>query len=183
MKKTLILATVAGVLAWILTIVVLNIGSFGPIPFALWPIFAAWATFFMVGANGTGSRRGFIQLTCGVLLSLILMSGYVALKLSDPLFIWLGLLVFILAWGLVAISGLHPELSVSPAGFVGAAIFFGMMGGNPNLSLVQVTIGSLIPAAVGLLLMGPLTMWINAKVQPKPAAAAGPKGGRPAPAA
>ena len=115
MKKTLILATVAGVSPGSFTIVVLNIGSFGPIPFALWPIFAAWATFFMVGANGVGSRRGYIQLTCGILLSLILMSGYMALKLNDPLFIWLGLLVFILAWGLVALSGLRPELSFSPA--------------------------------------------------------------------
>lgn len=182
MKKTLILATVAGVLAWILTIVVLNIGSFGPIPFALWPIFAAWATFFMVGANGVGARRGYLQMACGILLSLILMSGYVALKLNDPLFIWLGLLVFFLAWGLIAISGLHPELSVSAAGFVGAAIFFGMMAGNPTLSLVQVTIGSLIPAAVGFF-MGLLTIWLNAKVQPKPKPSAQPQGGKPAAAA
>ena len=182
MKKTLILATVAGVLAWILTIVVLNIGSFGTIPFALWPIFAAWATFFMVGANGTGARRGYIQMAFGIVLSLVLMSGYVALALTDPLFIWLGLLVFFLAWILVAAGGLHPELSVSPAGFVGAAIFFGMMAGNPKLSLVEVTIGSLIPAAVGFC-MGLLTMWFNAKAQPKEAApAARPAGGRPAPA-
>lgn len=173
MKKTLILATVAGVLAWIITIVVLNIGQFGAIPFALWPIFAAWATFFMLGANGAGARKGIIQMACGILLSLVLMAGYVALKLNDPMFIWLGLLVFFLAWILVAISGLHPELSACPAGFVGAAIFFGLMAGNPKLSLVEVTIGSLIPAAVGLLCMGPLTMWFNKLVsakEPTPAA-------------
>lgn len=183
MKKTLILATVCGILAWIITSLVLNIGHFGTIPFALWPVFGAWAAFFMLGANTTAARRGYIQMACGILVSFICMTVYNALKLNDPAFIWLGFFVLVLAWILIAISGLHPELSAAAAGFAGAAIFFGMMGGNPKLSLVEVTIGSLIPAAVGFC-MGLLSVWFNGMFQPKETTtAARPSGGRAAPAA
>ncbi len=131
----------------------------------------------MVGANGTGARRGYIQMAFGIVLSLVLMSGYVALALTDPLFIWLGLSSSSLPGFSSPPAACVRRLSVSPAGFVGAAIFFGMMAGNPKLSLVEVTIGSLIPAAVGFC-MGLLTMWLNAKAQPKEATAGGTTGRR-----
>jgi hypothetical protein len=180
MKKTLILATVAGFLAWAITIIVLKVGNLSAtIPFALWPVFAAWATYFFLGANNTGARRGAIQMACGILLSWIEMRIYVALGLSDPNFIWLGLIVFFLAWILVAISGLHVEFSACPAGFVGAAIFFGMMAGNPKLSFEELTIGSLVPAGIGFC-MGLLTMWFNGMFQPKAVPEAKTTGGKAA---
>ena len=71
-------------LAGIWTIVVLNVGHFGSIPFILWPTFVAWAAFFYLGANGTAIRNGLVQLFTGAILSGLFVWIYGLLKVNDP---------------------------------------------------------------------------------------------------
>ena len=93
MKKTLVLATSIAVLAGIWTVIVLNVGTLGPIPFVLWPTFVAWAAFFYLGANGLAIRNGLVQLFTGAILSGFFLWLYGLLKFNDPSFIWLGIFV------------------------------------------------------------------------------------------
>jgi hypothetical protein len=168
MKKTLALATSIAVLAGIWTIVVLNVGSFGSIPFVLWPTFVAWAAFFYLGASVDGMRNGIIQLFTGAILSGVFIWLYSALKLSDPNFIWLGIFVVIIAWPLTALSGVSKFWAAVPAGFCGAACWFGVsaMGKDP----LTTTIATLIPLLCGELL-GWLSMWIVNVLMPAQEAA------------
>jgi hypothetical protein len=151
------------------TIVVLNIGSIGPIPFVLWPTFVGWAAFFYLGASGGGMRNGLIQLVAGAILSGVFIWLYGALKLSDPNFIVLGIFVIIIAWPLTALSGVSKFWAAVPAGFCGAAVWFGVSGlGKDPLTT---TVAAIIPMLCGVLL-GWFSLWIVGVLMPaKPEAA------------
>ncbi len=173
MKKTLALATSIAVLAGIWTIVVLNVGSLGSIPFVLWPTFVGWGAFFYLGANGTGMRNGLVQLFTGPILCAVFIWIYGALKVADPGFIVLGIFVMILAWPITALSGFNSLWAAVPAGFCGAACWFGVSAAFPKADLLTVTIATLIPLFCGEVL-GWLSLWIVGMLMPekKPAAAA-----------
>lgn len=171
MKKTLALATSIAVLAGIWTIFVLNVGSIGSIPFILWPTFVGWAAFFYLGANVAGMRNGLVQLSTGVILSGLFIWLYAALKLTDPNFIILGIFVFIVAWPITALSGFNNLWAAVPAGFCGAACWFGVSGMLPTASPLIVTIATLIPLFSGEVLAW-LSLWIVGVLMPEKKATA-----------
>ena len=166
MKKTLALATSIAVLAGIWTVVVLTVGSFGSIPFVLWPTFIGWAAFFYLGANGTGMRNGLIQLFTGAILTGLFIWLYASLKVSDPNFIVLGIFVFIVAWPITALSGFNSLWAAVPAGFCGAAAWFGVSGMLPTATPLTITIATLIPLFCGEVLAW-LSLWIVGALMPE----------------
>lgn len=165
MKKTLLLATSIAVLAGIWTVIVFNIGAFGTIPFVLWPTFIAWAAFFYLGGTSEGLVKALVQLWFGAILSGIFIWIYSQLGLNpDPGFIVLGIIVIIIAWPLTAMSAWSKWFSAVPAGFCGAASWFGVSGlGKDPLTT---TIATMIPLLCGLLL-GWLSLWIVVKLMPE----------------
>lgn len=171
MKKTLVLATSIAVLAGIWTVIVLNVGTLGPIPFVLWPTFVAWAAFFYLGANGLAIRNGLIQLFTGAILSGFFLWLYGLIKFSDPSFIWLGIFVVLIAWPLTALSGVSKLWAAVPSGFCGAACWFGVSSAAGTLGPWQVTIATMIPLLAGMLL-GWLSLALTNVVvrEPKPEA-------------
>ncbi len=170
MKKTFALATSIAVLAGIWTIVVLNVGNIGSIPFVLWPTFVGWAAFFYLGANGAGMRNGLVQLFTGPILCGVFISIYAALKVADPGFIVLGIFVLILAWPITALSGLSNFWAAVPAGFCGAACWFGVSAAFPKADPLTVTIATLIPLFCGEILAW-LSLWIVGVLLPEKLAA------------
>jgi len=165
MKKTLLLATSIAVLAGIWTVIVFNIKAFGAIPFVLWPTFIAWAAFFYLGGTTEGLVKALVQLWFGAILSGIFIWIYSQLGLNpDPGFIVLGIIVIIIAWPLTAMSAWSKWFSAVPAGFCGAACWFGVSGlGKDPLTT---TIATMIPLLCGLLL-GWLSLWIVVKLMPE----------------
>ncbi len=163
MKKTLVLATSIAVLAGIWTVIVLNVKAFGSIPFVLWPTFVGWAAFFYLGANTDAMKKGTIQLWTGAILSGLFIWIYGLLKFNDPAFIWLGIFVVLIAWPLTALSGVNKLWAAVPAGFCGAACWFGVSGGGTGPWVT--TIATMIPLLCGILL-GWLSMWITNLVVP-----------------
>ena len=125
-KHLFALSTSIGLLAGIWTALVLAVPMIGPLPFVLWPTFAAWATFFYAGASVDGMLKGLVQLFTGAILSFILMSGFVALGSPGPAPLVIGFIVLVIAWTLTALSGVNKWWSQVPAGFCGAALFFGV---------------------------------------------------------
>jgi Protein of unknown function (DUF1097) len=164
MKKTLLLATSIAVLAGIWTVIVFNVKAFGAIPFVLWPTFIAWAAFFYLGGTTEGMVKALIQLWFGAILSGIFIWIYASLGMSDPAFIVLGIIVIIIAWPLTAMSAWSKWFSAVPAGFCGAASWFGVsqLGKDP----LTTTIATMIPLLCGLLL-GWLSLWIVVKLMPE----------------
>jgi len=165
MKKTLLLATSIAVLAGIWTIIAFNVKAFGTIPFVLWPTFIAWAAFFYLGGTSEGMVKALIQLWFGAILSGIFIYIYSKLGLTtDPGFIVLGIIVVIIAWPLTAMSAVSKWFSAVPAGFCGAASWFGVsaLGKDP----LTTTIATMIPLLCGLLL-GWLSLWIVVKLMPE----------------
>jgi hypothetical protein len=155
------------VLAGIWTIIVLNIGSFGPIPFILWPTFVAWAAFFYLGANGLAIRNAIVQLFTGAILSGLFLWLYGLLGLNDPNFIWLGIFVVLIAWPLTALSGVSKFWAAVPAGFCGAACWFGVSSAAGTIGPWSVTIATMIPLLCGVLL-GWLSLAITNVIVPAP---------------
>jgi Protein of unknown function (DUF1097) len=166
MKKTLLLATSIAVLAGIWTVIVFNVKAFGAIPFVLWPTFIAWAAFFYLGGTTEGMVKALIQLWFGAILSGIFIWIYASLGMSDPAFIVLGIIVIIIAWPLTAMSAWSKWFSAVPAGFCGAASWFGVSAANGTLNPLQTTIATMIPLLCGLLL-GWLSLWIVVKLMPE----------------
>jgi hypothetical protein len=170
MKKTLLLATSIAVLAGIWTVIVFNVKAFGAIPFVLWPTFIAWAAFFYLGGTSEGMIKAIIQLWFGAILSGIFIYIYAHLGLSaDPGFIVLGIIVIIIAWPLTAMSAVSKWFSAVPAGFCGAASWFGVNSaqyGGASLNQLQCTIATMIPLLCGALL-GWLSLWIVVKLMPE----------------
>jgi hypothetical protein len=158
-KKTLLLATSIAVLAGIWTVIVLNVGAIGSIPFVLWPTFVAWAAFFYLGANGTAIRNGLVQLFTGAILSGLFLWIYGLIKVNDPAFIVLGIFVVIIAWPLTALSGVSKLWAAVPAGFCGAACWFGVSAANGTVGPWVVTIATLIPLLCGMFLG-----WLSLKI-------------------
>jgi Protein of unknown function (DUF1097) len=153
------------VLAGIWTVIVFNIKAFGAIPFVLWPTFIAWAAFFYLGGTTEGLVKAWVQLWFGAILSGIFIWIYSQLGLSpDPGFIVLGIIVIIIAWPLTAMSAWSKWFSAVPAGFCGAASWFGVsqLGKDP----LTTTIATMIPLLCGLLL-GWLSLWIVVKLMPE----------------
>jgi hypothetical protein len=157
MKKTLVLATVIAVLAGIWTVVVMNVKSFGDIPFVLWPTFIAWGAFFYAGATVDGLVKGLVQFTTGIVLAAAASYIYVSAALTDPNFVILGVFVFVLAWPITALSGVNGFWAAVPAGFMGAAVFFGIYffgnsgvaAGGTAASAPLSAIAALIPLVCG----------------------------------
>jgi len=166
MKKTLALATSIAVLAGVWTVIVLKVGSIGTIPFVLWPTFIGWAAFFYLGANGAGMRNGLIQLSTGAILTGLFIWLYAALKITDPNFIVLGIFVFLVAWPITALSGFNKLWAAVPAGFCGAAAWFGVSGTLPIATPLTVTIATLIPLFCGEVLAW-LSLWIVGTLMPE----------------
>ena len=165
MKKTLLLATSIAVLAGIWTVIVFNIKAFGTIPFVLWPTFIAWAAFFYLGGTKEGMGKALVQLWWGAFLSGLFIWIYSMLGLkTDPGFIVLGIIVIIIAWPLTAMSAVSKWFSAVPAGFCGAACWFGVSGlGKDPLTT---TIATMIPLLCGLIL-GFISLWIVTKMMPE----------------
>ena len=86
--------------------------------------------------------------------------------LPDPTFIVLGIIVIIIAWPLTAMSAVSKWFSAVPAGFCGAASWFGVSGANAGLNPLQTTIATMIPLLCGVLL-GWLSLWIVVKLMPE----------------
>jgi hypothetical protein len=186
MKKTLILATVIALLAGLWTVAVMNIKSFGDVPFLLWPTFIAWGAFFYAGASVDGLVKGLIQFATGIVFAAV--ASYVwlhvgTLAADDSSFVALGILVFILAWPITALSGV-PALkgywAAVPAGFMGAAVFFGVFffgnsavaAGGDKASELSSAIAAFLP-----LLGGGILGWLSLQItnvlaaEPRPVAA------------
>jgi hypothetical protein len=168
-KKTLVLATSIAVLAGIWTVVVLNVGKLGPVPFVLWPTFIGWAAFFYLGANLEGARNGLVQLCTGAILAGIGVWIYAQLKVTDTNYIVLGLFVVLIAWPITALSGTSKYFAAVPAGFCGAAAWFGCMGVDPDQLIV--TAAAIIPMVCGVAL-GWISLQLVSVVLPEKASAA-----------
>ncbi len=168
MKKTLILATVIATLAGLWTMLLFNVKSIGDLPLILWPTFIAWGAFFYAGATVDGAVKGIVQFTTGIAVAAVASYIYLhvgTLAADDPNrgFIVLGVLVFILAWPITALSGvaaLKGYWAAVPAGFMGAAVFFGIFffgnsavaAGGTSASELSSAIVGFIPLASGLVL-------------------------------
>lgn len=163
MKKTLILATVIAVLAGLWTVAVLNIGKFGDVPFLLWPTFIAWGAFFYAGASVDGLVKGLVQFATGIVLAAVATYIYTQLNLTDTNFIVLGIFVFALAWPITALSGLNAYWAAVPAGFMGAAVFFGVYfyGGTMG---VKVDVPYAAIAAFIPLVCGEILGWLSLQI-------------------
>jgi hypothetical protein len=166
MKKTLVLATVIALLAGIWTIVVMNIKSFGDVPFVLWPTFIAWGAFFYAGATVDGLVKGLVQFATGIVVAAVASFIYVNAAFSDANFVILGVFVFVLAWPITALSGVNGFWAAVPAGFMGAAVFFGIYffgnsgvaAGGASASAPLSAIAALIP-----LVCGEVLGWVSFK--------------------
>lgn len=164
MKKTLILATVIAVLAGLWTTIVMNIKPIGDYAIVLWPTFIAWGAFFYAGASVDGLTKGLVQFATGIALAAVASYLYLhigTLAADDKSFIFLGIFVFLLAWPITALSGvaaLKGFWAAVPAGFMGAAVFFGIFFfGNagaqgPHPSELNSAVIAFIPLACGLAL-------------------------------
>jgi hypothetical protein len=178
-KQLFALSTSIGVLAGIWTAFAVAVPMLGPMPFVLWPTFAAWATFFYAGASVDGMLKGLIQLFTGAILSFILMSAFVALGAPGPAPLVLGIIVMLIAWTLTAISGVSKWWAQVPAGFCGAALYFGVAGTPALVEAKQVwtsmhLLATLFPILAGQML-GYLSNYLASFAQPMkaPAHAAG----------
>lgn len=163
MRKTLTLATVIAVMAGAWTVAVLNIGKFGDMPFLLWPTFVAWGAFFYAGASVDGLTKGLVQFATGIVLAAVATWIYTQLKVTDTNFIVLGIFVFALAWPITALSGLNATWAAVPAGFMGAAIFFGVYfyGGTMG---AKVDVPYAAAAAFVPLLCGEVLGWLSLQI-------------------
>ena len=159
-KYLLVLSTSIGALAGIWTWLAFTLPNLGPVPFVLWPTFIAWAAFFYAGATVDGMVKGLVQLFTGAILSWVMMMIFVAANppaASVPAM--LGVVVFVIAWALTAVSGVNKLWSLVPAGFCGAASYFGVGSAVPAGQAHSVThlLATLFP-----LLAGELLGWTSA---------------------
>lgn len=176
-KKLLALATSIAVLAGIWTWLAFTVPNLGGLPFVLWPTFIAWAAFFYAGATVDGMLKGIVQLFTGAIISWIMMTIFVAVNppaASVP--IVLGIFVIIIAWPLTALSGVSKWWALVPAGFCGAASYFGVAGSiDPKLAhSFTHLLATLFPLFAGEVL-GWLSNYIVAVAMPEKAPVASAK--------
>jgi hypothetical protein len=125
------LATSIAALAGVWTGIAFAVPMLGPVPFVLWPTFVSWAAFFYAGANREGLRNGAVQLATGAAISFAVMSVYNMAGAPGPAPLAFGLLVFAIAWPITMLSGVHKMWAQVPAGFLGAAAYFGVSAAVP----------------------------------------------------
>jgi len=161
-KHLLALATSIAALAGIWTWFALSVPTLAGIPFVLWPTFVAWAAFFYAGATTEGMLKGIVQMLSGVVLSWIMMTIFVAANLPPAWVpIILGVVVLVIAWTLTVLTGLHKWWTQVPAGFCGAAAYFGVASAIPAVQAHSLThlFATLFP-----LLSGELLGWLSASL-------------------
>lgn len=160
-KKLLALSTSIAALAGIWTWLAFTAPNLGGIPFVLWPTFVAWAAFFYAGATVDGMLKGIVQLFTGAIISWIMMTIFVAAGAPGPVPVVLGIFVFIIAWPLTALSGVNKWWALVPAGFCGAASYFGVAGTQVLIDAKQVWTFTHLLATLFPLLAGELLGWLS----------------------
>ncbi|OGO40029.1 MAG: hypothetical protein A2Z04_07980 [Chloroflexi bacterium RBG_16_57_9] len=160
-KKLLALSTSIAVLAGIWTWLAFSVPMLGPIPFVLWPTFVAWAAFFYAGATIEGMLKGIVQLFTGAIISWIMISIWVAMGAPGPVPLVLGIFVIIIAWPLTALSGVSKWWALVPAGFCGAASYFGVADNAALVAAKQAWTFTHLLATLFPLLAGELLGWLS----------------------
>jgi hypothetical protein len=113
-----------------------------------WITFLTWASFFAAGGGSSGLAKSIASGIVGVLASAAVIWLNTQIGLESHQALALSLLLGILGWFLCAVSAL-PLLSCIPAGFIGAAAFFG--AGSPvDVKLVWILCSVTIGALLGL---------------------------------
>ncbi len=159
-KYLFVLSTSIAALAGIWTWLAFTTPTLGTIPFVLWPTFIGWAAFYYAGATVEGMIKGTVQLVTGAVLSWIMMMAFVAGNFpaaSAPAV--LGAVVFVIAWLLTAATGMNKWWALAPAGFSGAASYFGV---GSAVSAAQAHTSVHIMATLFPLVAGELLGWVSA---------------------
>jgi hypothetical protein len=145
MKPLHAIAVSVGILVWVWTFASLTYLE----PRVLtWVTFLTWASFYAAGGGTQGLVRSIASGIVGVLASAAVVWIDLQLGLGPHHLLVLSLLLGILGLFLCAVSAL-PLLSCIPAGFIGAAAFFGA-GAPLDARLAPVLCSIVIGALLGL---------------------------------
>ena len=110
-----------------------------------WVGYAAWASFYYAGGNQTGLTKSTAANIAGMLQGAIFfwiwqqVGGGSLLLLS----IWIGVFCFVMT-----IEGNIALLSAIPGQFVGAAVFFGNLGGHKG-DILDTLLNTLVCMVIG----------------------------------
>ena len=92
-----------------------------------WVGYAAWASFYYAGGNTEGLTKSIAANVAGMVQGAVFYWLWVTFGAGSMILlsVWIGLFCFVMT-----IEGNIPLLSAIPGQFVGAAVFFGNLGGH-----------------------------------------------------
>ena len=116
-----------------------------------WVGYAAWASFYYAGGNQDALAKSIAANVAGMVQGALFFWLWVTFGAGSMILLsaWIGLFCFVMT-----IEGNIPLLSAIPGQFVGAAVFFGNLGGHKGdiaATLVSTFVCMLIGNFAGLL--------------------------------
>jgi len=169
MKKLISYSILIGILAGVVTLltdVLQGIGFISTETGLTFVTFACWATYFLYGATAKDAMQGWASMVVGIICAVVIYAitsllagaGLDVAYLALPLAVAAG--VFLMCMGEKI-----PYANNVAAIFVGAALFFAIMGTSAAAGgYLVVAIGELVYGALGLI-AGYLTVWVSVKVR------------------
>ncbi len=112
---------------------------------AAWVGYAAWASFYYAGGNQEALWKSIAANVAGMVQGALFFWLWVTFGAGNMLLLsaWIGLFCFVMT-----IEGNIPLLSAIPGQFVGAAVFFGNLGGHKG-DIVATLVNTFVCMLIG----------------------------------
>jgi hypothetical protein len=110
-----------------------------------WVGYAAWASFYYAGGNHDALVKSIAANVAGMVQGALFFWLWVTFGAGSMILLsaWIGLFCFVMT-----IEGNIPLLSAIPGQFVGAAVFFGNLGGHKG-DIVDTLVNTLVCMLIG----------------------------------
>ena len=110
-----------------------------------WVGYAAWASFYYAGGNQDALGKSIAANVAGMVQGALFFWLWVTFGAGNMLLLsaWIGLFCFVMT-----IEGNIPLLSAIPGQFVGAAVFFGNLGGHKG-DIVDTLVSTFVCMLIG----------------------------------
>jgi hypothetical protein len=110
-----------------------------------WVGYAAWASFYYAGGNQDALVKSIAANVAGMVQGALFFWLWVTFGAGSMILLsaWIGLFCFVMT-----IEGNIPLLSAIPGQFVGAAVFFGNLGGHKG-DIVDTLVNTLVCMLIG----------------------------------
>ena len=126
-----------------------------------WISFQSWGLYFLAGCNLKGGIKSFLGYAVGIIAAILIME---TANLATPIGFW----AVPAAVAIIAFFAIFLErtvwLSLLPAIFIGAGVFFGFMNYIPGATYCNAFISEMIYATIGLL-FGFITVVLRTKYE------------------